>query len=45
LGGVFSRAEGFTSLNRLWGPIIFDMLSMGLGMFCIGKAAGAWRAA
>ncbi|MHB8992464.1 MAG: hypothetical protein ACYC66_12655 [Chloroflexota bacterium] len=41
LGGVFSHAEGFTSVNDLWGGLAFHTVSMILGMFCLGQASAA----
>ncbi len=38
MGGVFSHAEGFTSLDQLWGGIAFHTVSMGLGVACLGRA-------
>ena len=39
MGGVFSRAEGFTNLGGLVGALAFHAVCMGLGAFLIGKAA------
>jgi hypothetical protein len=36
--GVFSRAQGFATLNDLWEPMAFHTVSMGLGVFCLGRA-------
>ncbi len=36
--GVFSHAQGFTSLNDLWAPMAFHTVSMGLDVFCMGRA-------
>ncbi|MHB0871137.1 MAG: hypothetical protein ACYC5J_17040 [Chloroflexota bacterium] len=41
LGGVFSHAKGFTSINDLWGGLAFHTVSMILGMFCLGQARSA----
>ena len=38
MGGVFSHAEGFTSLDLLWGGLAFHTVCMGLGVFFIGLA-------
>lgn len=38
MGGVFSHAEGFTSLGLLWGGLAFHTVSMGLGVFFLGAA-------
>lgn len=40
LGGVFSRAEGFTTLGGLWGPLAFHAVCTGLGAGLLGKIAG-----
>ncbi|MHB1416653.1 MAG: hypothetical protein ACYC1C_15505 [Chloroflexota bacterium] len=39
-GGVFSQAEGFTDLALLTGAFAFHAISMALGTFMVGKAAG-----
>lgn len=41
LGGVFSQAEGFTSLKELWGALSFHAIAMALGTFCLGRAVSA----
>jgi hypothetical protein len=41
MGGVFSQAEGFTSLGGLWGALAFHAISMALGAYLLGKAATA----
>jgi hypothetical protein len=38
MGGVFSRAENFTSLDLLWGGLAFHTVSMYLGVFFLGLA-------
>ncbi len=38
MGGVFSRSEGFTSLDLLWGGLAFHTICMGLGVFFLGLA-------
>lgn len=40
LGGVFSRADGFTTLSGLWGPMAFHAVCTGLGAGLIGKTVG-----
>ena len=37
MGGVFSQNEGFTALGQLWGPIIFHTVTLGLGVWCLGR--------
>jgi len=37
LGGVFSRAEGFTTFSGLWGPMAFHAVCTGLGAGLLGK--------
>ncbi|HEX9016341.1 MAG TPA: hypothetical protein VF960_10155 [Chloroflexota bacterium] len=38
MGGVFSHAEGYTSLDLLWGGLAFHTVCMGLGVFLLGQA-------
>jgi hypothetical protein len=38
MGGVFSLAEGFNSLDVLWGAFAFHTVAMLLGMFCLERA-------
>jgi len=38
MGGVFSHAEGFTSLDLLWGGLAFHTVCMYLGVVFLGIA-------
>lgn len=37
LGGVFSHAQGYTSLNDLWAAFAFHAIFMILGMVCLAR--------
>jgi hypothetical protein len=45
VGGVFSRAEGFTNLGGLVGALAFHAVTMALGAFLVGKVAKVKQAA
>jgi hypothetical protein len=45
MGGVFSRAEGFTNLGGLVGALAFHAVTMAAGAFLFGKAAEGKRVA
>ena len=45
MGGVFSRAEGFTNLGGLVGALAFHAVTMAVGAFLIGKAVKAKQVA
>jgi hypothetical protein len=38
MGGVFSRAEGFTNLGGLVGALAFHAVTMAAGAFLLSKA-------
>jgi hypothetical protein len=41
VGGVFSQAEGFASLNELWVGLAFHAVVTALGTGLLGKSIGA----
>jgi hypothetical protein len=43
VGGVFSQAEGFNSLNDLWAGLAFHAVVTALGTGLLSKAVGAKR--
>ena len=45
MGGVFSQAEGFTSLNDLWIGLAFHAVTTALGTGLLGKSIGPRRTA
>jgi hypothetical protein len=40
VGGVFSQAEGFTSLSDLWIGLAFHVVATALGTGLLGKSIG-----
>jgi hypothetical protein len=45
MGGVFSRAEGFTNLGGLIGALAFHAVTMAVGAFLLGKTTGVKQVA
>jgi hypothetical protein len=45
VGGVFSQAEGFTSLSDLWPGLVFHAVATALGIGLLGKGIGPRQAA
>jgi hypothetical protein len=43
MGGVFSQAEGFASLNDLWVGLAFHALATALGTGMLGKSMAPSR--
>jgi hypothetical protein len=43
VGGVFSQAEGFTTLNDLWVGLAFHAVATALGTGMLSKAVGTKR--
>ena len=45
MGGVFSQAEGFTTLSQLWPGLAFHAVVTALGTGMLGKSFGPRQAA
>ena len=43
MGGVFSQAEGFTSLNALWVGLAFHAVAMAVGVSLAARRPGERR--
>jgi hypothetical protein len=43
MGGVFSQAEGFTTLNDLWVGLAFHAMVTALGTGMLGKSMAPGR--